>query len=571
MPLKTHLQTFGFFALLASAPSFVFADLRPEEVAIIAVRGSRESERLAEYYAEKRGIPTENICKVIMPRGETISHEKWRWAVRPEIRKWLQDHDPQGNLRCLVTIWDVPLRIGRDKKDSPALHRYQTFAAGERAKRMKVLRDIEAQFGLLAPAIVLTNEEDDDLLATLGTDPTNDPAEASKKESEIDQLQRRIEKELQKSQARLRKLADPQERQQAAAKVQQYVTATGGVQVFIESLRRQLQDDKNQTPQRKEDFERIRGMLIAYGQMRQQLDRLAPSIERDTMILNILSQASGMFSCVKWLDGQLKIIAKNETSASFDSELSLVMWPDDYQLLRWQPNYLRGEYENSQLRDTYRTLMVARIDGPTLKIAKGLIDTAIKVEAEGLEGKVYFDGRGIGKLDGKRVPVGSYADYDRALLGTAKVLQEQTSLEVVLDENPGLFQPGDCPDAALYCGWYSLAKYVDAFDWAPGAVAYHMASSEATTLRNEKSQVWCKRLLEDGVCATIGPVYEPYLMAFPRPNEFFPLLVQGKLSLVECYYRTKPYNSWMMTLIGDPLYRPYAKNREVQKVVTKKK
>ena len=42
---------------------------------------------------------------------------------------------------------------------------------------------------------------------------------------------------------------------------------------------------------------------------------------------------------------------------------------------------------------------------------------------------------------------------------------------------------GNDPDAALYCGWYSLAKYVDAFDWKPGAVAYHLASSEAHTLR----------------------------------------------------------------------------------------
>jgi uncharacterized protein (TIGR03790 family) len=113
----------------------------------------------------------------------------------------------------------------------------------------------------------------------------------------------------------------------------------------------------------------------------------------------------------------------------------------------------------------------------------------------------------------------------------------------------------------LYCGWYSLAKYVDAFDWTPGAVAYHLASGEAATLRDPASQAWCKKLLEDGVCATIGPVYEPYLVSFPRPNEFFALLLQGELTLVECYTRTNPFNSWMMTLIGDPLYRPFKNHR----------
>jgi hypothetical protein len=69
--------------------------------------------------------------------------------------------------------------------------------------------------------------------------------------------------------------------------------------------------------------------------------------------------------------------------------------------------------------------------------------------------------------------------------------------------------------------------------------------------------VWCKKMLEDGVCATVGPVYEPYLAAFPRPNEFFAHLLQGNLTLVECYYRSQPFNSWMMTLIGDPLYKPF--------------
>ena len=43
---------------------------------------------------------------------------------------------------------------------------------------------------------------------------------------------------------------------------------------------------------------------------------------------------------------------------------------------------------------------------------------------------------------------------------------------------------------------------------------------------------------------------------------FFEALVSGQYCLVECYYRAKPYNSWMMVLVGDPLYRPrYAKER----------
>ncbi len=558
-PLKQTLRVVAYMVLAMGASQLVHADLKPSEIAIIAVRGSRGSERLAEYYAEQRKIPVENICKVVMPKGETIAHEKWKWAVRPEIRKWLLDNDPERNLRCLVTTWDVPLRIGRDKKGSPQLSRYQEFLAGERTKRLKVLRDMVAEFGLLAPGIGLTGD------GQQGGAP-GDTGEDAAEKSEVDQLQQQLEGELQRAQARIRELTDPQMQQQAAAKVQRYATAVGGISVLLESLQKSIRaaGEASASGTAKIEFERLRGMLLAYAELQQRLDRSAASIERDSMLLELITRSRGMIASVQWIDEQLKTATKNESNSSFDSELSLVLWPDDYELLRWQPNYLRPEFDNSQLRDSFPTMMVARLDGPTLEITKALIDNAIQIEKQGLEGKVYFDARGIGKLDQTGVTPGSYADYDRALLITAKGMQEQTSLEVTLNEQGELFQPGDCPDAALYCGWYSLGKYVDAFDWAPGAVGYHLASGEATTLRKADSQVWCKRMLEDGICATIGPTYEPYLVAFPRPNEFFSLLIQGELTLVECYYRTKPFNSWMMTLVGDPLYRPFA-NRSVKK------
>jgi hypothetical protein len=64
-------------------------------------------------------------------------------------------------------------------------------------------------------------------------------------------------------------------------------------------------------------------------------------------------------------------------------------------------------------------------------------------------------------------------------------------------------------------------------------------------------------MLQRGVAATLGPVAEPYLAAFPRPAEFFGFLLTGRWTLVECYYRTLAFNSWMMTLLGDPLYNPF--------------
>jgi hypothetical protein len=68
---------------------------------------------------------------------------------------------------------------------------------------------------------------------------------------------------------------------------------------------------------------------------------------------------------------------------------------------------------------------------------------------------------------------------------------------------------------------------------------------------------WVHGMLNDGAAATLGAVAEPYLTAFPPPQEFFPLLMTGKLTLAEVYWKTEPMTSWMMCLVGDPLYTPY--------------
>jgi uncharacterized protein (TIGR03790 family) len=65
-------------------------------------------------------------------------------------------------------------------------------------------------------------------------------------------------------------------------------------------------------------------------------------------------------------------------------------------------------------------------------------------------------------------------------------------------------------------------------------------------------------MLRDGITATLGAVTEPYLQSFPEPKAFFSELFDG-CCLVEAYYRTAPFNSWQLILIGDPLYRPFKK------------
>jgi uncharacterized protein (TIGR03790 family) len=233
-----------------------------------------------------------------------------------------------------------------------------------------------------------------------------------------------------------------------------------------------------------------------------------------------------------------------ETHASVDSELSMVLF-DSYDLYRWQPNMLNEKVKGQNSI----TLMVSRLDGPSYDIIKGVIDKSIAAEKTGLKGIAYIDSRGITSRN-------LYGHYDQSLRNLAAYLRSETDIPVREDRAAKLFAPDSCPQTALYCGWYSVGKYVDAFDFVDGAVGYHIGSFEAANLRDPNSSQWCPSMLMDGISATLGPVAEPYLHAFPEPREFFPKLLEG-CCLVEAYYRTKPLNSWQMVLIGDPLYRPF--------------
>ncbi len=240
-----------------------------------------------------------------------------------------------------------------------------------------------------------------------------------------------------------------------------------------------------------------------------------------------------------------------DKNASFDSELSLVK-QETYGLNMWQPNpFYLGFKDKVPKIPKSSVMMTSRLDAASAKIVKRIIDDSIEAERDGISGTAYFDARW--KNPGKKKKLSGYAFYDRSIHNAANF--HSKILPVVVNDTQDLFQPGDCPNAAFYCGWYSLAKYIDAFQWAKGSVGYHIASSEAATLKSKNSQVWCKKMLDNGIAATIGPTGEPYVQSFPVPEIFFNLLTEGYLTLAESYMVSLPFLSWKMVLIGDPLYR----------------
>jgi len=247
---------------------------------------------------------------------------------------------------------------------------------------------------------------------------------------------------------------------------------------------------------------------------------------------------------------------RNDTLAAVDSELACLWW-DEYKLPGMIPNPLNWRM-TAAMRDkqTPLTLMVSRIDGPCRSDARRIIKASIATEAKSLRGTFYIDAGGLPRARA----------YDEHLAGLSAFVRAKTKLKVVFDDKQSTFGLNSCPNAALYVGWYSLGRYVDSFMWARGAVGWHISSFEAADLRNAASTKWCTKMIQNGVAATIGAVDEPYLAAFPQPEEFFARLLSGKLTVAECYWQTVPAVSWRMILIADPLYNPFAANPQLDSV-----
>ena len=284
--------------------------------------------------------------------------------------------------------------------------------------------------------------------------------------------------------------------------------------------------------------------------LRQQIQQLQQKLETTD-----IQEQPGQNEQITSLKEQIALLLQTDDRASVDSELALVLVPD-YPLESWLPNpFFLGFRNKELLLKRNDVLIVSRLDGPTAETVRRVIDDTVAAEQSGLQGTAYFDARW--KKPQTNEEKSGYALYDAALHNAAEKLAQHRQLPVIIDDRPELFEEGSCPDAALYSGWYSLGNYVAAFDWKPGSVGYHIASSECASLKREGSQVWCKRMLEEGVAATIGPVYEPYVQAFPPPDLFFPTLAEGYLTLGEVYLISLPFLSWQMVLIGDPLYLPF--------------
>lgn len=199
-----------------------------------------------------------------------------------------------------------------------------------------------------------------------------------------------------------------------------------------------------------------------------------------------------------------------------------------------------------------RLLLVCRLDAPDAAMVRNMIIDAVATERKGLWGRAYVDG---GHSGGDARELG-----DRWLSEIPGQLHK-TGVPVIYDENPEIL-PESYPmtDCALYYGWYA-DKVAGPFTrpdfrFVPGAIAVHIHSYSASTLRDTNAH-WVAPLISKGAAGSLGYVYEPFLQLTAHLDIFNDRLLHG-FTFAESAYMSIPALSWMSAVVGDPLYRPYA-------------
>lgn len=542
---------------LALFPTAAIAELRPDQVIVLANRNSVNSVAVAEHYADRRGIPPVQVVSLPLSLQESIGRDHYETEVVQPLRQALQDRQLAGKIRAVVTVYGVPLRVGppqpTDQQQAWAHDARERSVIGR--SRLERLAEGIARLGSEMPG---------------GAERAPSAVSNPERPASLDALFNQVAHEIDAAASRLKTVADQQRADRELQELVRFTVQFGGVAAVIQNIK------PGADPSRNRQTETLKKQIASAQMMIQVLNQVPSDRHRDRAY-RLAERAFGLQGILRLASAELDIYSFRDADASLDSELSLLWWPEGtYHIAGRSRNLLYQERQHGSLSQpasanhlslpgagergeapigeplSMPILMVSRLDAPTPQLAKRLVDQALETEQRGLEGSIYLDARGLDAASQ------SYGYYDQSLRDLAELFRHSTSYRVVLDNTERRFSdPGEAHDVAVYTGWYRLRSYEDAFTFRAGALGYHIASAEAVSLHDPQETGWCKNALEHGIAVTLGSVGEPLLDSFPVPSHFWGLLLTGRYSVVEAYYLTTRYLSWRMVLIGDPLYNPW--------------
>ncbi|CAG0993848.1 hypothetical protein PLCT2_02630 [Planctomycetaceae bacterium] len=239
---------------------------------------------------------------------------------------------------------------------------------------------------------------------------------------------------------------------------------------------------------------------------------------------------------------------EGHTEAGVDSELMCI---------RLDEEKLDGARENPFIEQDRaltvddKLIIVCRLDGPTVEIARGLVEKALLAEACTPEGHNYLDTRGL--------PPGNdgYVQRDDIMEQVEGVWKEM-GIAYTHDTKPEVVDLSTYEQPLHYYGWYAGGQTpVGAVRFHTGGIDVHLHSFAGATLRNPTAN-WCAPLLSWNATCTYGTVYEPYTIGFPYEHIFWNRLAKG-YCFGEAGMMANHLISWQSVFVGDPLYTPYPK------------
>ncbi len=522
------------FCCAALITSVARAELTAAQLLLVVNRNVPASATLAEAYAKARGVPDGRIVRLDVPITEQVSWDVYERQIALPIRQYLRQNKLDEKVTCIVTFYGVPLRVA-----DHVLTRQDWNDGGPLLQELHVTTN----------ALVQKVTEIEGLAAEIN--PSFQPEPAA---TQLDALNRRTELALVAAVRGFTTSTAPKavvEKQ--SARLRDLFSYFFGSALFSDRFgTAELARTDLPVDQRKAWEALARQSIKARADLQAATDQKYDRAARQR-VLTLTKDHFGALAYARTVQGVMDYMSSDHSVSAVDSELSLVHL-NFYPRANFVPNALNYSWTGPL---PGRLLMVSRIDGPNEAIANQLILIPKAVEPKGLQGQVVIDSRGIPESKGGKPD--AYGQYDETLRGM-RDLMLKTRLRLLFDDQEAILPVGSAQNVAAYCGWYSVGRYVRSCQLTPGAVAFHVASYECTSLHDPTNTGWCPGLLRDGAGATLGAVAEPYLTAFPPADDFYGLLLTGKLTLAEVYWRTVPLASWQMTLIGDPLYRPYAAN-----------
>lgn len=504
-------------------------------VLVLANRDDPASMRVADRYMALRQIPQANRVDLPLPQATDISRQTFDRRIADPLRRHLRDRPTDPPIRCIVLSYNLPLRIKPGEPDSFSDSALRKLRLDQHRTVRQVLRSIHR-------------------LNQIASDqPADQPPAPAEPDERLAVMIQRARQAHRAACLRVQKLGDTLRQAKARRSLLKHQVELFGPASLVAALRAGESDHIEPSARLKQLADQVAAAELAMTLLQRKYDEPARDQAR-----RLANKYFGLIGLLGQFDTELNRIRLTD-GAAVDSDLALLHWADQAPVAGRMIN--PAAYRFEKMRDQFDeppVLIVARLQASSEQTVMRMLADAIAIERRGLRGRAYIDARGTEKP--------GYRAYDRSLLNLANRLQTLAGdsprggpiEQVTVDRREKLMPPHAGQWAALYCGWYAVRGYNAPLEFTRGAVGYHIASFEATDFR-PGTREWAANLLEAGCAVTLGAVAEPYLDAFPVPDDFFQLLMTGRYTVGEVYLMTSKYASWQMVLCGDPLYNPFAR------------